>query len=149
MFKDDYNNGIIEQYFINGIPLNIIVYSKCLNHWIFSGLPIVLVSPFTLFLLNGDIQNINSLVISLILGTMLFSLIGSSFAALSLGTALKGPMLVFLSMPFYLPVIIFGVLSNISVNNSHAEFYLLSFLLSLGIFFLPLLTIKILRFTLE
>ena len=149
MFKEDYDSGVLEQYFINGIPLSAVVYSKCLNHWIFTGLPIILLSPFCLFLLQGDIGNILNLLLSLLLGTFLFTLIGSPLAALGLGTQLKGPLLVFLAIPFYLPVIIFGVLSNIGGNNSNSEFYLLLFLLSLGMFFLPLITMKILSFILE
>ena len=55
-------------------------------------------------------------------------------------------MLTFITLPFYLPTIIFGVMgSNVTNNNINAEIYLLLAILSLGIVIFPILTIKILR----
>ncbi len=150
MYKDDYENGILEQYFTSRIPLQVIVLAKCLNHWIFSGLPIIALSPICLFIFSDNLDNIFRLMISLSLGTLLFTFIGSPISALTLGAKLRGPLLAFLTLPFYLPVIIFGILSTGYINsNSNAEFYLLSSLLSLSIVLLPIITVKILQFALE
>ena len=150
MFKEDYEDGILEQYVINGISLQYVVISKCLNHWIFSGLPIIIISPFCLYFYDPESSSNLRLIISLLLGTPLLTLIGSPLAALTLGHSLRGPVLAFLTIPFYFPVLIFGVLSTKTINiQSNAEFYLLAAFLSLGIVTLPFITVKILRFILE
>ena len=150
MYKEDFENGILEQYHLSRVSLHIIVMVKCLNHWLFSGLPIILLSPFCLYVFNDSGENIFRLVLSLLLGTLLFTFIGSPISALTLGSKVRGPLLAFLTLPFYLPVIIFGILSTNYINNSgNAEFYLLSSLLSLSIVALPLITVKILQFVIE
>ena len=150
MYKEDFENGILEQYFISRISLHTIVIVKCLNHWIFSGVPIIFLSPFCIYIFNDNIENVSRLILSLSLGTLLFTLIGSPIAALTLGAKIRGPLLAFLTLPFFLPVIIFGILSIGNVNNDgNAEFYLLSSMLSLSIVSLPFITVKILQFNLE
>ena len=86
----------------------------------------------------------------IIIGTPLFSLIGMPIAALTLGASTRGPLLIFLSIPFFLPIIIFGVLSVSSYNlGSYSEYYLLCAILSICIVFLPYITIKILKESLK
>jgi len=87
-----------------------------------------------------------NLFISLILATPIFTLIGSPIAALMLGSSLRGAALTFITLPFYLPIIIFGVMgTNINNSNINAEFYLLLAILSIGIIFFPMITVKILK----
>lgn len=150
MFKEDYEDGILEQYIINGISLQYVVLSKCINHWIYSGLPLIIISPFCLYFFDPE-SNLNlRLIISLLLGTPLLTLIGAPIAALTLGHNLRGPILAFLTIPFYFPVLIFGISSTKTINiQSNAEFFLLAAFLSLGIIVLPHITVKILRFILE
>jgi ABC-type transport system involved in cytochrome c biogenesis permease component len=62
-----------------------------------------------------------------------------------LGSSLGSPFLTFITLPFYLPVIIFGVLGTNQINNINAEFYLLSAILSIVIIFFPMITVKILK----
>ena len=150
LFKEDYNNGTLLQYKINKIPFSVIVISKCLGHWIFTGLPIILLSPLFLVFLSGSNNNIFGLFFSLLCGTPLFSLIGMPIAALTLGASTRGPLLIFLSIPFFLPIIIFGVLSVSSYKTgSHSEYYLLCAILSISVVFLPYITIKILNESLK
>ena len=53
-----------------------------------------------------------------------------------LGSSLRGAALTFITLPFYLPIIIFGVMgTNINNSNINAEFYLLLAILSIGIIF--------------
>ena len=149
-FKEDYKSGILLQYYINKIPFSIIVITKCISHWIFTGLPIILLSPFFLNLLSGSSTDIEGLFLSLLLGTPLFSLIGMPIAAITLGASSRGALLIFLSIPFFLPIIIFGVLSVNSFNSgSYSEYYLLCAILSIGLVFLPYITIKILKESLK
>ena len=146
LFKEDYQSGILLQYNINQIPYSIIVATKCLGHWTFTGLPIIFLSPLFLIFLSGSSSDILGLFFSLLLGTPLFTLIGMPIAALTLGASSRGPLLIFLSIPFFLPIIIFGVLSVRSFSSgSYSEYYLLCAILSISIVFLPYITIKILK----
>ena len=54
MYKEDHKDGTLLYYTINGIPLSIIVYAKCLSHWFFSGIPIIVISPICFYLLSGN-----------------------------------------------------------------------------------------------
>ena len=90
------------------------------------------------------------LLLSLILGTPLLTLIGLPISALTLGVQTRGPILAFVTLPFYLPVIIFGVISaSRDYSQEYAEFYLMAAMLSLSILFLPLLTVKIIKFIMD
>ena len=150
LFREDYENGTLLQYHINKIPFLIIVSTKAICHWAFTGIPIVFLSPIFLIFLSGSFDNGFALFLSLLLGTPLFSLIGMPISALTLGLKGRAPMLIFLTIPFYLPVIIFGVLSiNSFKNQSFSEYYLLSAILSIGIIILPYITIKILKESLK
>ena len=105
---------------------------------------------FFLNLLSGSSTDIEGLFLSLLLGTPLFSLIGMPIAAITLGASSRGALLIFLSIPFFLPIIIFGVLSVNSFNSgSYSEYYLLCAILSIGLVFLPYITIKILKESLK
>ena len=150
LFKDDYQSGILLQYKINKIPFSIIVATKFISHWTFTGFPIIFLSPIFLVFLSGSFNDIFGLFFSLLFGTPLFSLIGMPIAALTLGASTRGPLLIFLSIPFFLPIIIFGVLSVGSFNSgTYSEYYLLCAILSISIVILPYITIKILQESLK
>ena len=145
MYKEDYQDGTLLYYSINGISCSVFVCAKCLSHWIFSGLPIVLLSPICSYIFSG-VQNNTNLFLTLLIGTPILTLIGSPISAIMLGASVRGPILTFITLPFYLPIIIFGVMgSSIINNNINAEIYLLSAILSIGIIVFPFLTIKILK----
>ena len=150
MYKEDYDDGTLHYYIVNKISLGIIVYAKCLSHWLFSGLPIVVLGPFCLYIFSGNNESNLNLFISLVIGTPIFTLIGSPIAVLMLGSSLRGAALTFITLPFYLPIIIFGVMgTNLNNSNINAEFYLLLAILSIGIVFFPIITIKILKYTIN
>ena len=150
MYKEDYDDGTLHYYIVNKISLEIIVYAKCLSHWLFSGLPIVVIAPFCIYIFSGYNETNFNLFISLVIGTPIFTLIGSPIAALMLGSSFRGAALTFITLPFYLPIIIFGVMgTNLNNSNINAEFYLLLAILSIGIVFFPIITTKILKYTIN
>ena len=100
MYKEDYSDGTLTYYLINNIPFSIIVYAKCLSNWIFCGFPIIILSPLCLYILSGSIFNFN-LIITLMVGTPMLILIGSPMSALMLGSKVRGPILTFVTLPFY------------------------------------------------
>ena len=145
MYKEDYSDGTLTYYLINDIPFSIVVIAKCLSHWFFCGVPIIILSPLCLYVLSGSIFSYN-LIIMLLIGTPLLTLIGSPISALMLGSRVRGPIITFITLPFYFPIIIFGIMgASQNSYNLNAEFYLLLSMLSIVVVFFPLLTIKILK----
>ena len=145
MYKEDYSDGTLTYYLINDIPFSTVVIAKCLSHWFFCGVPIIILSPFCLYVLSGSFLSYN-LIIMLLIGTPLLTLIGSPISALMLGSRVRGPIITFITLPFYFPIIIFGIMgASQNSYNLNAEFYLLLSMLSIVVVFFPLLTIKILK----
>ena len=145
MYKEDYSDGTLTYYLINDIPFSTVVIAKCLSHWFFCGVPIIILSPFCLYVLSGSFLSYN-LIIMLLIGTPLLTLIGSPISALMLGSRVRGPIITFITLPFYFPIIIFGIMGTSQNSyNLNAEFYLLLSMLSIVVVFFPLLTIKILK----
>src|SRR5271167_877021 len=87
LFQSDYQDGGLELLALSSLPLELVVLAKCAAHWVATGLPLALTSPFLACLVDLDPAAIPTLALSLFLGTPALSLIGSVAAALTLGAA--------------------------------------------------------------
>ncbi len=54
LFRDDYQDGALEQMMLMPIPLQLVVISKVIAHWLLTGLPLILISPLLAILLSLD-----------------------------------------------------------------------------------------------
>jgi heme exporter protein B len=108
LFQSDYQDGGLELLALSTLPLEIVVLAKCAAHWVASGLPLVLISPFLAFLVDLDADTVPLLAASLLIGTPALSLLGSVAAALSLGARRQGALLSLLVLPLYIPPLVFG-----------------------------------------
>jgi heme exporter protein B len=108
LFQSDYQDGGLELLALSSLPLEIVVLAKCAAHWVASGLPLVLISPFLAFLVDLEVHAIPVLAASLMIGTPALSLLGSVAAALSLGARRQGALLSLLVLPLYIPPLVFG-----------------------------------------
>ncbi len=108
LFRDDFDDGSIEQLLLSPQPLPVLVLAKILTHWLISGLPLVLLSPLLALLLQLKLQALPTLLGSLVLGTLSLSLIGAIGAALTVGLRRGGVLLPLLVLPLFIPVLIFG-----------------------------------------
>ena len=52
LFKDDYNDGSLEQIMLSATPLPLVVLVKVLAHWLTSIVPLLLLSPLLALFLN-------------------------------------------------------------------------------------------------
>lgn len=109
LFLADYEDGSLELLLLAPAPLGIVVFAKCLAHWMTTGLPLLLVAPLLGVLLNMDAGGFAVLLAAMALGTPSLSLIGAVGAALTLGARRGGVLLSLLLLPLYVPVLIFGV----------------------------------------
>jgi heme exporter protein B len=108
LFQSDYQDGGLELLALSSLPLELAVLAKCAAHWVATGLPLALISPFLALLVDLEPDAIPVLLLGLLLGTPALSLIGSVAAALSLGARRQGALLSLLVLPLYVPPLVFG-----------------------------------------
>lgn len=152
LFAADYADGTLEQMLLSAAPLGLLVSGKILAHWLVAGLPLVLIAPLLGLQYDLSAEGLGTLVVSLLLGTPLLSLIGAIGAALTLGVRGGGVLLSLLTLPLYIPVLIFGagaVEAQVSGLGAGGHLSLLAALLVLAGFFAPWATTAALRIALE
>jgi heme exporter protein B len=93
---------------LSSVPLEAAVLAKCAAHWVTTGLPLTVLSPFLAVLFDLDRAAIPLLLLSLLIGTPVLSLLGAIAAALTIGARRPGVLSSLLVLPLYLPVLIFG-----------------------------------------
>jgi len=108
LFKNDYNDGSLEQMLLSPQPLFIMVFGKVLAHWILTGIPIIIIAPLLAVLLHLEQAAYTALIVTLLLGTPVLSLIGAIGVALTVGIKKGGVLLSLLVLPLYIPVLIFA-----------------------------------------
>ena len=108
LFQADFQDGGLELLALSSLPLELAVLAKCAAHWVATGLPLALISPFLAFLVDLDAEAIPTLTLGLLVGTPALSLIGSVAAALTLGARRQGAVLSLLVLPLYVPPLVFG-----------------------------------------
>jgi heme exporter protein B len=108
LFQSDYQDGGLELLALSSLPLELAVLAKCAAHWVATGLPLALISPFLAFLVDLDPEAIPTLTLGLLIGAPALSLIGSVGAALTLGARRQGALLSLLVLPLYVPPLVFG-----------------------------------------
>ena len=108
LFRSDFQDGTLEQLVLGSQPLAIMVIARVLAHWIMSAVPLLLLSPVLAISLNLSPNAMGALIITLLLGTPIFSFIGAIGVALTVGLKSSGMLLALLIIPLYIPVLIFG-----------------------------------------
>jgi heme exporter protein B len=108
LFAADYADGGLDLVALSAMPLEGAVIAKCVAHWVTTGLPLAIISPFLAELLEMDASAIPILVLGLLIGTPALSFLGAIAAALTLGARRPGVLSSLIVLPLYLPVLIFG-----------------------------------------
>ncbi|MFE8069537.1 heme exporter protein CcmB [Marinobacteraceae bacterium S3BR75-40.1] len=108
LFRQDFEDGTLEQWLLVPQPLVFVVLTRVLGHWLVSGLPLVILTPVLGLMLQLPGNLIGVLCLTLLLGTPVLSLIGAIGAALTVGLRGGGVLLSLLVLPLYIPVLIFG-----------------------------------------
>jgi heme exporter protein B len=108
LYRSDFEDGSLEQLLLAPVPLPLVIASKITVHWLSTALPMLAITPLLATLLFLPDGLLPILMISLSLGSVLFCLIGSMMAALTLGVSRSGLLLALLALPMYVPVLVFG-----------------------------------------
>ena len=138
LYRNDFEDGSLEQLLISPHPLYFLVLAKNIAHWLVSGLPGVIISPLVAYMLSlpGDAYGI--MFFTLLLGTPVLSLLGSIGVALTVGLGSRGLILAVITLPMSVPVLIAGTLTIQEALNGAS---LAGYMAVLGAMFVGSLTL--------
>jgi heme exporter protein B len=152
LFRDDAQDGTLEQYALSGQSLTALLFAKTTAHWLLTGLPLALMGPLAALSLGAPVAAVPGILASVALGSVTLSLIGAIGASLTLGMKRSGALLSLLTLPLSLPVLIFGARATqlaITGGSLVAPLELLGALAVLGITLAPLAAAAGVRISLE
>ena len=152
LFRDDYQDGSLEQLMLLPVPLPAVVLSKILAHWCVTGLPLLLFSPLAALLMAMDFAQWAVMALTLLLGTPTLSLLAAPGSGLTVGLPRGGVLLSLLVLPFTLPLLIFATAAiNAATAGLPVSGYLaiLAAMLTGSAMFSPFATAAALRASLQ
>lgn len=107
----DYENGSLHTMILQSLPLEIVILTKIIAHWLTTSLIIILLTPLVFFIYNLDFKIFLLVVEVMIYSTSSISLFASLGACLTIGLRQKGILLSILLIPLYIPLFIFSILT--------------------------------------
>lgn len=108
LFRQDLDDGTLEQLLLAPSPLPLLVLAKVVAHWLQTGFCLLLLSPLAALLLFLDAAALPTLLVSLLLGTPVLSLLGAVAAALTVALRRGAALIPLLTLPLMVPVIVFA-----------------------------------------
>jgi len=109
LFQGDQEDGTLDHLLMGTMPLELIVLAKGIAHWLTTGVPLIVAAPVLGLLLNLPIEGMGPMMFAMSVGSPALSLLGAVGAALAVGVKRGGLLISLLVLPFYVPVLIFGV----------------------------------------
>lgn len=150
LFKQDYDDGSLDQLMLSPNPLMLLVFAKVFAHWLLTGLPLVLVSPLLGLFMHLPSEALPALMLTLLLGTPVLSLVGAIGVSLTVAVNRGGVLLSLIVLPLYIPILIFGA-NAIDVASDglsiRGQLFFLGAVLVFAISLAPLATAAALRIT--
>jgi heme exporter protein B len=108
LFRDDAQDGTLEQYVLSGQSLTALLFAKTIAHWLLTGLPLACMAPIAALSLGAPVSSLGAIIVAVVLGSVTLSLVGSIGAGLTLNIKRSSALLSLLTLPLSLPVLIFG-----------------------------------------
>jgi heme exporter protein B len=152
LFRDDAQDGTLEQFALSGQSLTWLLFAKTTAHWLLTGVPLAVMAPVVGVSLGVPYGAIPAIVAALVLGTVSLSLIGAIGAALTLGVKRGGVLQSLLTLPLAMPVLIFGARATelaIKGGDFGPAMYLLASMAVFGVTLAPLASAAAVRISLE
>ena len=110
----DVDDGSIDQLIARGIPLELVCAARILAHWIGFAVPLLAALPVAGVLLGLSGDDGTRIAIGLALGTPALASLAVVAAALTAGLKGGGALAGLIVLPLALPVLIFGVGSDVA-----------------------------------
>ncbi len=152
LFRDDAQDGTLEQYALSGRSLTWLLFAKTAAHWLLTGVPLALIAPLAAGALGAPARSLPAIVAPIAVGTLALSLLGAIGAALTLGVKRSGVLLSLLTLPLAVPILIFGARATelaIAGASFVAPLELLAAFAVLGLTLAPLAAAAAVRISLE
>jgi heme exporter protein B len=108
LFRDDAQDGTLEQFALSGQSLTWLLLGKTGAHWLLTGVPLSVMAPLMGYTLGVPVSASVGIMLTVALGSLALSFIGSIGAALTLGARRGGVLLSILILPLAVPILIFG-----------------------------------------
>jgi len=108
LFQADLEDGTLDAYAGSGIGMEGIALAKTLAHWIATGIPLAIVAPILWIMLQGPPEASLFVVAAALVGSAAFFFFGSIGAALAAGMRRGGLLIALVTLPLYVPTMIFG-----------------------------------------
>ncbi|MGK0704976.1 heme exporter protein CcmB [Yokenella regensburgei] len=131
LFRDDWQDGSLQQMMLMPVPLSMVVLAKVAAHWVVSGLPLLIISPLIAMLFGLSVDEWQVLALTLLLGTPTLSFIGAIGVGLTVGLRRGGVLLSLLVLPLTIPLLIFA---TAAVNAAQMQLPIDGYLAVLGAF---------------
>jgi heme exporter protein B len=109
LFQADEEDGVLDHLLLAELPLELTILSKCIAHWLMTGLPLALMAPLFGLMLNLPVSAMLPLVATLLVGTPAITLIGAIAASVTVSLRRGGLLMAVLVLPLAVPTLIFGV----------------------------------------
>tara|TARA_Y100000996_G_scaffold414026_1_gene403788 strand:+ start:2536 stop:3216 length:681 start_codon:yes stop_codon:yes gene_type:complete len=132
LFKDDFEDGNLILYMINGFSFELLVIIKIFSSWLFYQLPFIIIITIACFILNIEIEKIYLILMTFLLSSptlTCFSIISASMNLLNEKSfSIGGIMVLFLSIPL--------IIFSLGIINSSTEIMAAQINILIGIFLL-------------
>lgn len=108
IYERDYEDGTLEQLLLQPAALEILVLAKILGAWLSIIAPILVISPIMAIFANLDNEQTMHMLYILLVASPTIVAIGSIAAALTLGAKRGGLLQALITLPLYMPILIFA-----------------------------------------
>lgn len=109
IFRSDYDDGTLAQFKLSGISLLSLCTAKAISFTLLSILPLIIATPISALFFDLEPIAVTAIVIALLLAAPALSCYGTAAAAILAGRQSGGFLVVLMTMPFIVPLLIFGV----------------------------------------
>lgn len=120
LFRHDFDDGTLTQLRLGPVPLSLVVAIKCLVHWFTTALAMIVLVPIIGLGIGVSPAEIGRLIIALCIGTPALSFIGAIGAALTLSIKRASLIQALVTLPLYLPTLIYGTLGAAGGSRQNA-----------------------------
>lgn len=147
-FQRDYVEGVIEQWLVSGVSLEVLIVAKISAHWLLTTLSIALLCPIIGLLFNLNIYQIIMTIVLLAISTPCIIFLCALAAAFCIGISQQGAIVALILLPLSLPIMIFGSggLNSLLIGDSiSAELAMLAAISLLAITLLPYAIAAVIR----
>jgi heme exporter protein B len=109
LFASDHEDGSLDLILTGRAPLELVIATKGLAHWLTTAVPLIVAAPLIGLLLDIEPPAQAGLLLTLLVGTPALTFVGIVGAAIAVTLRRGGLLLAIIVLPLTVPVLIFGV----------------------------------------